>query len=125
MRVKPLRGIGYWRSEREPELPDPRDFVDPTWDEHDRNVVASYLLEGFVAHAFMGYSPCRLCDKGDNGDLDRTDGTYVWPSGLAHYLTEHGVRLPDEFVSHVWGMIDLNEATSRDLEWWLEQRPHP
>lgn len=70
--VKPLRGIRYWRSDKDPELPDPRDFVDPTWDEHDRDVVASDLRWGLVAHAFMGYSPCRLCDKRDNGDLDLT-----------------------------------------------------
>jgi hypothetical protein len=30
-----------------------------------------------------------------------TDGVYCWPEGLAHYVKEHDVRLPDEFVTHV------------------------
>eukprot|EP00904_Undaria_pinnatifida_P009632 jgi/Undpi1/579/HiC_scaffold_10.g04043.m1 len=29
-----------------------------------------------------------------------TDGTYVWPEGLAHYLSEHAVRPPDDFIAH-------------------------
>jgi hypothetical protein len=47
-----------------------------------------------------GLSPCRLCGQ-LNGSAEYTDGTYVWPEGLAHYVMEHDVRLPDEFVSHV------------------------
>ena len=121
--MQALRGIGYWRSDREPELPDPADFADSAWDDHEREVVAGYLEYGFVAHAFMGYSPCRICDKRDNGNLEMTDGTYIWPQGLAHYVREHLVRLPEEFVAHVWSSIEANETTTADLRWWLEQAP--
>ncbi|MFT5048691.1 MAG: hypothetical protein ACI8QZ_000078 [Chlamydiales bacterium] len=27
-----------------------------------------------------------------------TDGEWVWPEGLAHYVEAHHVRLPDEFL---------------------------
>ena len=29
-----------------------------------------------------------------------TDGTYVWPEGLAHYVSEHAVRPPEDFIKH-------------------------
>lgn len=29
-----------------------------------------------------------------------TDGKYVWPEGLAHYISEHSVCPPEEFVKH-------------------------
>ena len=32
------------------------------------------------------------------GSWDLTDGTWVWPEGLAHYIEAHGVILPEEFV---------------------------
>jgi len=35
------------------------------------------------------------------GRSDMTDGVYVWPEGLAHYVEHHNVRLPHQFVQHV------------------------
>jgi hypothetical protein len=32
------------------------------------------------------------------GSWDLTDGEWVWPQGLAHYVQRHWVCLPDEFV---------------------------
>lgn len=29
-----------------------------------------------------------------------TDGRFVWPEGLAHYVSEHAVRPPEEFIEH-------------------------
>lgn len=29
-----------------------------------------------------------------------SDGTWLWPEGLSHYVREHGVVLPEEFVVH-------------------------
>jgi hypothetical protein len=34
------------------------------------------------------------------GRLDLSDGVWLWPEGLAHYVEAHGVRLPDEFVAY-------------------------
>jgi hypothetical protein len=40
------------------------------------------------------------------GGRDLTDGVWMWPEGLAHYVERHAVRLPDEFVAtmvaHEW-----------------------
>ena len=35
------------------------------------------------------------------GRTDLTDGTFVWPDGLAHYVERHDVRLPEQFAAHV------------------------
>jgi len=62
----------------------------------------------------------------DMGELEMSDGIYVWPDGLAHYIEEHNVRLPEEFVAHV-----LREGSPKkpprhepdefvlDFAWWL------
>jgi hypothetical protein len=34
------------------------------------------------------------------GCRDFTDGKWVWPEGLYHYVEMHDVRLPDVFVVH-------------------------
>lgn len=118
-----LRLIGYWRNEQRPELPDPHDFVDLSWDEAERREVAGYLDAGFVPWAAAGFSPCRICGA-LNGSVERTDWTYLWPEGLGHYVVEHSVRLPREVLDHITTRLD--EVQSRDSindSWWLTVRP--
>jgi len=112
--------IGYWKGPRDPRWPDPQAFVDPSWDAEEREDVADYLRYGMVSGAFMGLSECRFCGK-RNGSLELTDGVYVWPQGLAHYLIEHGVRLPRVFVEHVYRLRDATEEAQVDGDWWLAQ----
>ena len=56
-----------------------------------------------------------------------TDGTYVWPTHLTHYVSEHDVRLPGLFVLHVQraqapiGLPpgqEFVETGPRDSGWW-------
>jgi len=83
-----------------------------TWSSHTWNVGAW--------PGPTGLSPCRFCEK-HNGSLEYTAHVYIWPEGLAHYLTDHQVRLPAEFVQHVERSMDeLDEATV-DPSWWLTQ----
>jgi hypothetical protein len=53
-----------------------------------------------------------MCNMTGNGSRDLTDGTWVWPEGLAHYITTHDVILPDEFVEHArrhaWQIPEVN-----------------
>lgn len=110
--------IGYWRGPRTSDRwPRPQDMVDWSWDEEDREAVADYLARGHISRSCMGYSDCRICGV-KNGVLEFSDGTYVWPEGLSHYVVEHGVRLPSQFVEHVRARIDAIESSSRDEAWW-------
>jgi len=79
--------------------PDVRRFVDPDWDPKQRNDVVRYLKSVPRGICYFGHSTCRFCGK-DNGSADMEDGTYVWPEGFAHYLEEHHVRPPNDFVQH-------------------------
>lgn len=110
--------LGHWRSEREPDLPDPADLVDVSWGDDERFVVVQYLAAGTIVRTFMGYSPCRLCGE-RNGSSEYTDGRYVWPEGLVHYLDVHHVRLPAEVVEHIVDRFERLTGAEVDEDWWL------
>ncbi|GAA4622164.1 hypothetical protein [Cellulomonas oligotrophica] len=121
---EPLRLIGYWSGGHGArDWPDVRDFVDDEMDEEERVHVGLYLRNGLVARAFMGYSPCRLCDRRANGNLELTDGVYVWPEGLPHYVMDHSVRLPRDFVAHVEAHDELTDDVRVDESWWRSVEP--
>lgn len=116
-----LRLIGYWGSQGDTKYPDPASSVDLDWDADERDAVRTYLEQGLVVRLYMGYSTCRLCGFAQNGCLELTDGKFAWPEGLAHYVGEHSVRLPQEFIEHVRLMQDELDAASVDAAWWLSQ----
>ena len=64
---------------------------------------------------------CRFCNE-FNGTGELTDGTYVWPEGLAHYVTEHNVRLPEGFVSHARSTGPHWPEDVIDDTWWRNQQ---
>jgi len=112
--------IGYWRADgdRTSDYPDPRDWVDADWDEDERHATGFYFATGTLFRTFMGYSPCRICGQ-NNGAVDYTDGTYVWPEGLAHYIYDHAVRLPDELIAHARQRLDSLEGRDVASDWWV------
>jgi len=117
---EPLILVGYWLGPYAPGWPDPHDFVDPSWDAFERQQMVYYLKRGMTARAFMGLSECRFCRQ-RVGALEFSDGVYIWPEGLAHYVSEHDVRLPAVFVDHAAGMTESLEARSVDRSWWATQ----
>ncbi|GAA2484689.1 hypothetical protein Ahu01nite_011730 [Winogradskya humida] len=92
--------IGYWDGPGvEDELPDVCGFVHAGVDLDVQRAVAAYLRSGTCFVATAGWSVCRLCGAA-NGTTELTDGKhFVWPEGLAHYVEEHGVVLPEEVVA--------------------------
>lgn len=104
----------WWADARaeQSRWPDPRQFVDPTWVSSDRLMVADHLERGTLVNVYRGLSPCRFCGR-HNGSAEMTDGAYCWPEGLAHYVRDHEVRLPEEFVTHVRGDHGIRNMTPR------------
>lgn len=130
--TRDLRLIGWWDGpEAGDGWPDVCGFVsDGPPDEQ----TAAYLRSGSVWAATAGISRCRLCGR-HNGTTELTDGeNFCWPQGLAHYVEEHGVRLPDE-VREVAargpaGPVDVRRLTGTLLnrvgdEWWRAQDREP
>jgi len=137
----PLKRAGYWRPNddwddwrTESELPDPRWLVRRGWRRRERSKVLAYLRAGRIYAVYAGYSYCRfwLCwtRPPQMGSCDLTDGEWVWPQGLAHYVERHWVCLPDEFIeamqSNDWRppaedafpVLDPGES-SYDLSFWV------
>ncbi len=112
-----LKALGYWRSEEEPDLPDPVVHIDEEWDVSEREWVVDYLSRGQIVGVAMGSSQCRICNA-PNGSREFTDGDYYWPEGLAHYVITHGVRLPAEFITHIDQRLQFFEQAVVDDSWW-------
>lgn len=128
---KPLILIGYWHSLFEPHYPDPAWFIDPNWDAEEKQRVIDHLKAGQkMPYAQMGFSWCRFrCGINNLGAAELTDGKYVWPEGLVHYLEAHQVRLPEQVVQDflqpesIAGRILTDfSPTDLDVTWWKQQR---
>ncbi|WP_438027423.1 hypothetical protein [Sorangium sp. So ce233] len=129
-----LRRIGYWRSTAEPLWPDPAWFVDENWASSERTRVLAYLRDGVILWVAGGHSWCRFrCGTHACGSAELSDGRFLWPEGLAHYVEGHGVRLPDEFVERALAgtpLVDFSDMArtlgpgdvSVDASWWSNQR---
>ena len=123
-----VRLFGYWHSEREPHWPDPAWFVEAGWDPFERELIALYLRSAYVPWAAGGLSWCRFrCAERWIGSAEHTDGTFLWPQGLVHYVERHEVRPPDEFIQHVLDRrvpqkVELALGTAIDTTWWEAQR---
>lgn len=100
-----MKQVGYWAPHAggfslERALPRPQDHVDPSWSKAERNGVLSFLMiAGRLHDTEYGCSTCRICGR-ENGNKTFSDGVYMWPEGFAHYLSEHGVKPPQEFIQH-------------------------
>jgi len=109
--------IGYWEGERAPGWPSASDFVDEHWDDVERDAIAKYLEHGLhVPWSYGGPSECRFCGA-MNGSAELTDGVYIWPEGLVHYVREHSVRLPVSVIRHIAARSRMR-PTDVDDAWW-------
>lgn len=141
----PLTEVGFWADPRDPldEQPNPAQLVDKDWGKTATALaVALYAQCGFLESFELGYSFCRLgCGGGGGGGgvaserrgtgnnrfmgcTTLTDGKYVWPEGLAHYVSEHSVRPPEDFVRRSLGNLRaLREAQEGGrLRWDVDDR---
>lgn len=99
-----LRHIGFFRDLRHgmPGQPSLRESLRAVPHEMEATVVA-YLSTGQTLAAAGGVVHDEIDPQGGViGPLKvLTDGTWVWPSDLAHYVAKYHVRLPKEFIEQV------------------------
>jgi hypothetical protein len=120
-----MKALGFWiRTAFD------SDFIHP-WEVSGQmspelvSAVASYLRTGVLHEQYRGYSWCRFCcgiPDHQMGSRDLTDGIWVWPEGLAHYVEVHRVGLPDEFVLHALRGADgpgLADDAIVDFSAWI------
>jgi hypothetical protein len=130
--------IGYWASAyHDDDFCVPQEIVGHL-SEEVRTRVADYLDSGELNDVFLGLSWCRFrCGISHEqiGSAELTDGLWGWPEGLSHYVREHEIILPSDFVNHALSstpprskcdfLTDKNRSfkTAEEHLHWLEARP--
>src|SRR5262249_51379125 len=108
-----LKLLGYWAplkdgsgvsgscEDEHVPWPDIRRAVCAGWQTDDRQQLVTYLHNGHRCGGALGFSACRFrcrVNYGALGNGELTDGEWIWPEGLPHYVQRHAIRLPEEFV---------------------------
>lgn len=121
-----MKAIGFWiGSLTDERLPSPQELVGAL-DTPTRTAIADYLDSGLTYNQCFEYSWCRFqCGIEDDrmGSEDLTDGQWIWPQGLAHYVRDHAVLLPDEFISHALRAAPPQKPAGRskyDDQFWVD-----
>lgn len=93
----------------------PQQFV-VDWNIPYLDAITNYLKSGSVCATYKSDSWCRICKK-ILGNHDLTDGVFVWREGLDHYVTEHNVLLPPQFLAHMdrhrWSPYTIDDAEEK------------
>jgi len=98
-----LKLIGYWMEDLRESFCLPQELAGELPGDVREHVVR-YLRAGAYGRGFGGFSWCRFscgADQGVMGTKELTDGEWIWPEGLAHYVEVHGIILPAEFIERV------------------------
>lgn len=114
-----------------PQMPMPHGLVTNQWDPEEKLKIIAYLRAGRPVNLYCGVSWCRFkCGISDGlmGCDDRTDGAWIWPEGLTHYVEVHSISLPDKFLQHArannyaipWIPTKLLHGVDLDLDYWME-----
>ena len=105
--MRKLRAVGYWYSDPSLRLgdnarfPDPRSLIRPGWLAAEKEQILAYLRSGWTWAHWRGHSYCRFqcgISHSEMGSRCLSDGIWVWPEGLPHYVEQHDVYLPYEFI---------------------------
>lgn len=107
----PKMRVGFWKSSAACDMPTPTANPE-AWAGQAEFVANLLALESRTeAVSFRGISYCRLCCR-SNGNREFRHALAEWPEGLRHYIAEHNVRPPDEFIEFVNG-ADHGAASDR------------
>lgn len=91
-------GAAYSRCPSVKEFMSPGDLV-----EHHGERLVRYLESAHVVASTSRINfPCVLCGVQFGGSLSyRTDGEWLWPDDLGHYVSAHHVALPPAMLARV------------------------
>jgi hypothetical protein len=92
-----MKAIGQWmESLADDDLFPPQEFTGD-WPVELRRHIADYLDGGVEFEAYRCMAYCYLCDF-QQPDRELSDGTWIWPEILGHYVRAHGIALPWQFL---------------------------
>ena len=97
----------------------------------DEDRILQYLMSGTEIFSTMGVERDVLDGEkwiGGAGSLV-TDGEWVWPVDLVHYLEHYHIALPEEFLARVRGagylMKPIDDARIREVDKEVFPNPPP
>lgn len=106
-------GIGFWASSHEPGLPAPVGVPTKAVNQdefcHKFEQLQKYCDKLMNYEQFRGFSYCRICNMA-NGSRTYYYSNWAWPQGLLHYIREHNVRMPLEFIQFVEETVQALKA---------------
>ncbi len=121
-----MRFIGQWIDLlRDTRYPPPQELVGD-YDLAVQQSVADYLDHGHVYARYRGLIGCLFYCGHTEGHVERTDGHWVWPCNLSHYVRDHSVLVPEDFINHAssWRVLpDFDETWQHakpDHNYWLQ-----
>lgn len=100
-----LRYVGFWSMDRRCR----GGLIHPTYlgkgglSPDERAMFIHYLKSGLEVCSWLGFSFCRMPDGPPDQEMgcrDLSDGKWIWPEGLAVYVGQYDIELPEEFVEH-------------------------
>lgn len=103
-----LKKIGFWlykqpsdinHTEQEDGITLSWPVEDPNWDQEEKKIVLDKLQSGRQGKAYKGSSVCRLCGI-RNGSSEMYDSRFLWPNGFIHYVEDHNVKPPQDFIDY-------------------------
>lgn len=113
--------VGFWNnsSNEYPQFPMPVPTNAPAaLRERIASVIAG-LQEKADVEAYRGFSTCRICGENRSclghqeykylqytEDFRENPVYWIWPEGIHHYIIEHGVMPPLEFINEVLCISD-------------------
>lgn len=130
----PHQWYGFWRCEGHDydELPTLKDATNSTWNPVDKEKFIAYLTHSPILISSMTTSNCLLCAEVVPSLCYHSDGEWLWPDSLAHYVRSHNIALPDRFVHAIRERsyippqeAELPNVAIRDLPWpesWARMR---
>jgi hypothetical protein len=121
-----LRLLGYWAGECDDDYPFPQE-LEGELSANARAQLVRYLESPptdpncRVLIKQWGYSWCRYGCMRSNGSSELSDGLWIWPEGLSHYVREHRLALlPPEFLDrvrrHDWSNWTGTSPSKSDLD---------
>ncbi len=64
----------------------------------NKDKILKYLNNGYKVSTLSTMKQCEVCMSSAGPVSYFTDGYWIWPKWLNHYLTEHNIELPEKFL---------------------------
>jgi len=67
----------------------------------DEDKIVQYLLDGQKFSTVASLKECDICDTIAGSINYHTDGKWLWPIWVIHYIKEHNLKLPENFIADI------------------------